>query len=323
MRKSIWVIRMCHCLLACTVLWAGCSKTGPQGATGATGPQGVAGTSGQAGPAGSTIFSGSGAPADTLGLAGDFYIDEQAGALYGPKTISGWGTPVSLKGAQGAPGSTGAPGAAGTNGSTILSGTDTPAIALGTVGDYYFDQVTDSLYGPKTSAGWGTAVSLRGATGAAGAPGTANVIYYNWVGFKDAAWSSFNTLNGYRNYPVLLPALTISMVNTGVVLVYIEHTALLSNGPQEEPSMIQVPTEFFNVENSGKKELLSTMGSPSFLYFELSDALDLSDPGTISFGKAGGYQYRIILIPGGVAGTGIDPHQMSYQQVCTKYGIRP
>jgi hypothetical protein len=36
----------------------------------------VAGTSGQAGPAGSTLFSGIGKPADTLGLAGDFYLDE-------------------------------------------------------------------------------------------------------------------------------------------------------------------------------------------------------------------------------------------------------
>ena len=32
---------------------------------------------------------------------------------------------------------------------------------------------------------------------------------------------------------------------------------------------------------------------------------------------------RIILIPGGVLGTSIDPHSLTYNAVCKKHGIQP
>lgn len=39
-----------------------------------------------------------GAPDASLGVAGDYYLDTSSYDLYGPKTESGWGTPINLKG---------------------------------------------------------------------------------------------------------------------------------------------------------------------------------------------------------------------------------
>ena len=49
------------------------------------------------------MLSGNGAPDPSLGNIGDFYLDNTAYLLYGPKTASGWGSPVSVA----APGSKG------------------------------------------------------------------------------------------------------------------------------------------------------------------------------------------------------------------------
>lgn len=55
-----------------------------------TGPQGSAGA---------TILNGSGAPANSLGSDGDFYIDTTAHSLYGPKAAGAWpGSGVDLVG---------------------------------------------------------------------------------------------------------------------------------------------------------------------------------------------------------------------------------
>ena len=60
--------------------------TGAPGSTGLTGPQGLPGRDGN------TILSGNGAPPDSLGSDGDFYIDLLSPdlAIYGPKTGGGW-----------------------------------------------------------------------------------------------------------------------------------------------------------------------------------------------------------------------------------------
>ena len=60
--------------------------------------QGPPGQDGQDGEDGSQIHSGSGAPNASLGSVGDYYLDKDNYELYGPKTNSGWGTPINLKG---------------------------------------------------------------------------------------------------------------------------------------------------------------------------------------------------------------------------------
>ena len=49
---------------------------------------------------------------------------------------------------------------------TILSGS-----TIGSVGDYYIDLTSVNLYGPKTTEGWGTPISLRGLQGQNGTNG--------------------------------------------------------------------------------------------------------------------------------------------------------
>jgi hypothetical protein len=63
--------------------------------------KGEDGKDGQDGEDGSQIYSGSGAPSASLGAIGDYYLDKSSYELYGPKTGSGWGTPINLKGADG------------------------------------------------------------------------------------------------------------------------------------------------------------------------------------------------------------------------------
>jgi hypothetical protein len=59
---------------------------------------------------GSGILSGVGPPAGALGEPGDFYIDTAADAVYGPKTIGGWGAATSMIGPVGPQGDTGPAG---------------------------------------------------------------------------------------------------------------------------------------------------------------------------------------------------------------------
>ena len=54
------------------------------------------GTSGPQGPKGASVLNGSGEPNISLGSVGDFYINTNTHEMYGPKTISSWGTPVDL-----------------------------------------------------------------------------------------------------------------------------------------------------------------------------------------------------------------------------------
>jgi hypothetical protein len=69
--------------------------------------KGPIGATGSAGAAGSKIYGGTGVPDPTLGAVGDYYIDKTAGMLYGPKTATGWGTPLSIVGPQGPQGPVG------------------------------------------------------------------------------------------------------------------------------------------------------------------------------------------------------------------------
>ena len=120
---------------------------------------GKPGANGVSGTNGSTVLSGSAAPAAATGAVGDFYLDTTNSTMYGPKTAAGWPMGVSLKGIN------------GVNGNTILTGTTAPAAATGNNGDLYLNTTNSSIYGPKTAAGWGNAVSLIGQTGAAGTNG--------------------------------------------------------------------------------------------------------------------------------------------------------
>lgn len=64
-------------------------------------PISLRGATGAAGAAGSKILSGTALPGTALGAIGDFYFKSDQSLLFGPKTASGWGTGVNLRGATG------------------------------------------------------------------------------------------------------------------------------------------------------------------------------------------------------------------------------
>lgn len=127
---------------------SGSSTPGPAGPTGATGSQGPAGVAGATGAQGATGLQG---PA---GVAG-------------PQGNQG---PTGPQGPTGTNGINGTNGTNGTAGKTILNGTSAPT-AQGTIGDFYINTVTNLLYGPKTTGGWGIGLSLVGPTGVTGPQG--------------------------------------------------------------------------------------------------------------------------------------------------------
>jgi hypothetical protein len=78
---------------------------GAQGQAGPVGPQGPSGTNGN------TLLNGTGAPSNSSGNPGDFYLDTAANVIYGPKSSTAWPTPgTSLIGPIGATGPQGLPG---------------------------------------------------------------------------------------------------------------------------------------------------------------------------------------------------------------------
>ena len=145
----------------------------------------VLGTPGQgaAGAAGNQILFGVGAPANSLGSAGDVYFNSNNWDIF-KKGTSSWVNQGSLRGADGRDGVDGRNGTNGTNGADgrdgvdgvnggstdILFGIGTPATALGQNGDVYFNQNTWSLY-EKVGAVWVNRGSVKGADGVAGADG--------------------------------------------------------------------------------------------------------------------------------------------------------
>jgi hypothetical protein len=107
-------------------------KSGKRGPKGPRGPQGPAGAGGPQGPLG----------------------------------------PAGLSGPRGETGQAGVAGPSGANGRTVLNGTGAPSAAQGQQGDFYINTDTSEIYGPKSEVGWGGGISLKGAPGTTGPPGS-------------------------------------------------------------------------------------------------------------------------------------------------------
>lgn len=136
-----------------------------------------------------TILNGVGAPAKTIGIDGDFYIDTKNANLYGPKTKGVWKVATSLKqleirteattigepgtvgptGPKGDKGLTGDKGATGAQGLTGATGAAGPAGPIGLTGA---TGLTGAA-GPTGATGATGATGPQGLTGATGATGPA------------------------------------------------------------------------------------------------------------------------------------------------------
>lgn len=184
-----------------TFVLAGISCEGPQGPQGEQGPEGPVGPAGEDG---SVIHAGDGPPDADIGSINDYYLDQTAADLYGPKTQDGWGVPISL---QGPPGEDGQDGEAGVDGSQIFAGTTEPDGSTGSPGDYYLNRSTFDLYGPKTESGWGTPINLQG---------TANVMYTPWF---EPDWNQVDEAR-HKRLRITEFKLTPEFKAGGVILVY-------------------------------------------------------------------------------------------------------
>lgn len=248
-----------------------CKKgdTGPQGLQGEKGDEGEKGIQGVKGADGSVIYSGTAAPANTLGKNGDYYFRKNTGDFYGPKTTSGWGAATNLKGSDGKNGTNGA------NGSKILSGTAIPAVSVGAVGDFYFKTDTYHFFGPKTASGWGTAMNLRGATG------TANVIYSGWLGAKNFKDSVIDNTS-MKVAHLYAPRVTQDVINKAVVLVYL----YFGGGTFSLP---------YSSYASGKASTISYLLKTNEIVITR-----FTHDGSNSIGLSSAIAYRYVIIPGGV-----------------------
>ena len=112
-----------------------------------------------------TILSGVGAPSNSIGIDGDFYIDTKNSNIYGPKMKKKWPAAVSLKGSNGADGTD---GKSGSDGKTITNASNV-AGPKGEQGIQGLQGIPGDI-GPKGEQG------LRGEVGATGAQGIAGPV---------------------------------------------------------------------------------------------------------------------------------------------------
>lgn len=160
------------------------------------GPPGPPGAPGVNGTNGNTILYGGSDPITSQGKDGDSYINTTTHFIFGPKSGGLWPPGASLVGPP------------GPRGNSVLYGTGAPSSGVGVDGDFYIDQATHVMYGPKAGGAWPAGVSLigpqgpQGTPGAGGVPGTRGSLFYMGAGPPGAISgqangdSYLNTTNG-------------------------------------------------------------------------------------------------------------------------------
>lgn len=153
----------------------------------------------------SAIRYGVGAPPQTLGFDGDFYVDTTTYVFYGPRIAGNWGTgqrlvgpagPAGPVGASGTTGAVGPSGPAGPTGPSGATGATGPAGGFGSYGSFY-DTTTLTL----SSAGTAYAIPLGTTDFSSGVSIQAgNQIRMETAGRYSIAFSSqiLNTANARR-----------------------------------------------------------------------------------------------------------------------------
>ena len=115
-----------------------------------------------------TVLNGKGAPSNTLGINGDFYIDTRSLLISGPKTKGKWPTPRSLQGSNGTNGTDGRNG----NDAKSVSTASTVAGPVGPQGERG-EKGIDGVAGSSGAAGVAGTAGATGANGPAGTTGPA------------------------------------------------------------------------------------------------------------------------------------------------------
>ena len=120
-----------------------------------------------------------GAPSNSLGADGDYYLNNTTGDVY-KRTAGAYAVVASIRGTTGATGATGATGPAGATGATWRDGAGVPDNSIGANLDYYLNTANGDVY-QRQSGAYVLTGNIRGpqgiqgtagATGATGAAGT-------------------------------------------------------------------------------------------------------------------------------------------------------
>jgi hypothetical protein len=145
--------------------------------------------------------------------------------------------------------------------------------------------------GPAGNPGAAGAAGVAGSIGPAGPAGTANVIYSSWFNFTAANWgdSAMLNLGTAKRANKLAPGITQAILDNGLVLAYTKNgnPAVIGGGPYLLPFIIP--------------------GSPGIIvgHLPVVGRLIYYNQTTNNTGGVAvnaDYQFRYIIIPGGVAG---------------------
>lgn len=130
--------------------------------------------------------------------------------------------PQGIQGIQGIQGPAGANGLDGQDGKTVLNGTSDPSTAIGNIGDFYINTITNQLFGPKTNLSWGSGINLVGPQGPQGIPGSStagnnpgDMQYWNgsqWVLISGGVTGQ--TLSFCNGVPKWGPCETVAILTT-------------------------------------------------------------------------------------------------------------
>lgn len=228
----------------------------------------------------------------------------------GPTGLQGSTGSTGAVGPQGPAGATGPQGPAGPTGATGATGATGPQGPAGPQGPV-------GATGPQGPAGPQGPVGPAGPQGPAG---TANVIYSSWFGdntfsptWGDTTLSFFGVCSRAIK---AAPGVTASIINQGLVLSYIKASSIVE--PQLLPLSVPgtTPLELNFIPQVGK----------IFYYFKNPTTSNAS--GAIT----AGFEFRYVIIPGGVAGgrftsgpaAGYSVDQiksMSYSQIRSLFNI--
>ena len=171
MKKKNKFIFLATLSTACLFSLASCQGAqGPKGDQGDPGINGTNGTDGINGTNGSSVLTGSGVPASSLGSDGDSYIDTDTFDFYSKKS-GAWSKIGNIKGSTGEQGSQGEQGEEGKKGTSLLSGSGVPSSDLGSDGDSYIDTTTFDFYS-KSNGEWKKYGNFKGQDGTKGEEGT-------------------------------------------------------------------------------------------------------------------------------------------------------
>ncbi len=126
------------------------------------------------------LYVNAGNPTASVGVAGDYYINNETYELFVKKGDNTWEKVGNVDGLKGAKGDKGDDGAKGETGNGWLSGKGTPSNADGKVGDLYLDLNTGDVYVKNNSNDWVKESNLKGADGNDGNDG-ASTSGNNWL----------------------------------------------------------------------------------------------------------------------------------------------